>query len=102
RGLLLALCLCITGGTVFATNDPVTKVENPSVHQNASVQGRVTDDNGTPISGVTVSIQGTSMQTSTDQNGNYRLNNVAENAILIFSYVGYEQQSVEVGNRAVI
>lgn len=51
--------------------------------------GRVTDDNGMPLTGVTVQVKGTSTATSTDANGIYRIKSTGLNQTLAVSYVGY-------------
>jgi TonB-linked SusC/RagA family outer membrane protein len=57
--------------------------------QNHTVTGNVTDkQDGAPIPGVTVKIKGTQTGTTTDGNGKYALT-VPQNAILVFSFLGY-------------
>ncbi|MCO5287226.1 MAG: SusC/RagA family TonB-linked outer membrane protein, partial [Chitinophagaceae bacterium] len=63
------------------------------------VQGVVTDENGKPLEGVSVVIKGTNMGTSTNSSGFFSLKEVSENAILIFSMVGYFMNEVEVKSR---
>ena len=53
-----------------------------------TVTGKVTDKNGEPQSGVSVSVQGTKNATATDAGGNYTLSNVASNATIVFSGAG--------------
>lgn len=60
-----------------------------SVWAQTQVTGRVTDANGTPISGVTVTIKGTNTATVTGSDGAFTLS-APTNASLIFSYVGYQ------------
>ena len=52
------------------------------------IKGNVKDDQGIDLPGVSVMIQGTTQGTATDFDGNFELE-VEENAILVFSYVGY-------------
>ena len=67
-----------------------------------SVSGQVkSSENGETIPGVTVSIKGKSIGTITDLDGNYQLN-VAEEATLIFRFLGYETQEIMVGNQTII
>lgn len=67
------------------------------------VSGRVTaDDDGSPIPGATVMLQGTSNGTITDVDGNYSINVDAANAVLVFSYVGYLTEEIPVNNRSVV
>lgn len=70
--------------------------------QNRPVSGKVTSaSDGTPVQGVSVAVQGTSTATQTDGSGNYSIN-VADNATLVFSYVGYQRQVVAVGARSTV
>ncbi|QEC79872.1 SusC/RagA family TonB-linked outer membrane protein [Mucilaginibacter ginsenosidivorax] len=64
----------------------------------AVVKGKVVDENGTPAPGVSVRIKGTTTGTITDANGNFSINAPA-NAVLIFSFLGYENQEVPVGGK---
>lgn len=66
------------------------------------VKGRVTDKDGNPLSGANVKIKGTSIGTTTDQNGNYELKGIDEKAVLEISYVGHEMQVIAVGNKKII
>ncbi|WP_338874247.1 TonB-dependent receptor [Spirosoma sp. SC4-14] len=65
----------------------------------ADITGKVTDKNGQGIPGVSVVIKGTNRGTTTDVQGNYALN-AANNATLVFSFVGYVSQEVAVANRS--
>lgn len=67
-----------------------------------SIVGNVTDQEGEPLIGVNVLVVGTSIGTSTDFNGRYELENVEEDATLLFSYVGYQSQEVDVNGRSTI
>ena len=53
-----------------------------------TVTGKVTDKNGEPQSGVSVTVRGTKNATATDSKGNYTLNNVLADAVLVFSGAG--------------
>ena len=65
------------------------------------VKGTVNDEAGEPIIGATVKVDGTQTGAITDFNGNYSVE-AASNATLVFSYVGYETQSVKVNGRNTI
>jgi iron complex outermembrane receptor protein len=57
--------------------------------QQRTISGRVTDNTGAPVPGVTVTVKGTNLATQTGNDGTYRLA-VPENAnTLVFSAVGY-------------
>lgn len=61
------------------------------------VSGQVVDAEGQPLPGVTVIIEGTSVGTVTDINGNYSLD-AATGSVLVFSFVGFVNQRIPVGN----
>ncbi len=66
-----------------------------------TVSGKVTDDSGEGLPGVNVVIKGTSTGTTTDIDGNYQLS-TNDSDILVFSFVGFTTQEVQVGSRSVI
>lgn len=61
------------------------------------IRGVVSDDSG-PLAGVSIRLKGTDRATITDNNGAFFLNNVQENAIIVFSYIGYKSQEVTVNS----
>src|SRR5690606_1879804 len=65
------------------------------------VSGVVSDQNG-PLPGVSVIVDGTSNGAATDFDGRYTLSNVASNATLVISYVGYVTQRVPVNGQTTI
>ena len=66
--------------------------------QNVQVTGQVTDDTGEPIPGATVLVKGTTQGMATDLDGQYSIT-ASSDAILVFSFIGYQTQEVEIGNR---
>ena len=66
-----------------------------------TVSGKVTDDTGEGLPGVNVVVKGTTTGVTTDLDGNYQLS-VEDGATLVFSYVGFETQEIEVGSRTSI
>ena len=69
--------------------------------QAQSISGTVTDDNGGPLPGATVLVEGTSNGVSTDFDGNYSIN-ASSGDTLVFSFVGYTTQSVVAGSSATV
>lgn len=59
-----------------------------------TVSGIVSDIDGVPLPGANVLISGTQRGTTTDFDGNFELNDVPTDAVLVFSFVGYTTQSV--------
>ncbi len=70
--------------------------------QGISVSGKVIDQTGEPMIGVTVMVKGTTNGTATDFDGAYALKNVPENATLVFSYVGCVTEEIKVAGKSVI
>ncbi|MES2376598.1 MAG: TonB-dependent receptor [Bacteroidota bacterium] len=70
---------------------------NIALAQNTTVKGKVSDSKGEALPGVTVKVQNIQSATTTDANGNYSIN-VPPNATLLFSYVGFATQTVQVGS----
>lgn len=70
--------------------------------QNVTVTGLVTDLGGSPLIGVTIQVQGTTLGTVTGLDGDYILNDVPIDGILEFSYVGMLSQSIRVDGRTII
>ena len=74
-----------------------------SYAQTREISGRVTaTDDGAPLIGVSVLLKGTSIGTTTDQNGNYGLPVSGNNSVLVFRYIGYLSQEAVIGNRSVL
>jgi hypothetical protein len=74
----------------------------PLLAQDRVVTGKVTSaEDGSSLPGVNVTVKGTSRGTSTDVEGQYRLN-VPEGATLVFSFIGFTRQEIAVGNRSTI
>lgn len=70
--------------------------------QNKTITGTVTGAaDGVPLPGVTVMVKGTSTGTSTDFEGNYSLS-VPSEGVLVFSYVGFATQEVNMAGKTVI
>ena len=65
------------------------------------VKGKVTNSKGEPLVGVSITVKGTNIGTSTDGRGNYSIT-VPENGTLVFSYVGFITQEVAVNNQTTI
>lgn len=116
--LLLVILFCWFSGGLMAQSESINKnLENINKSQtilastkltesNAEafdivVSGTVTDQNGEPIPGATVSIPGTSIGTATDLDGKYSIT-VSESATIVFSFIGFESQTVNVANRSTI
>ena len=66
------------------------------------ITGKVTDEEGMPLPGVTVLIKGTQLGTATDGDGNYQLTVPAQGHALVFTMVGMETREETIGERSEI
>ena len=86
---ILLLCLALTSLCSYA--------------QTITVKGVVTSaSDKEPMIGATVQVTGTGTGTITSIDGDYSLNDVAKDAVLVFSSIGYETQEIKVNGQTVI
>ncbi|SDS72977.1 TonB-linked outer membrane protein, SusC/RagA family [Mucilaginibacter mallensis] len=108
-----ALDVCLKNEPLTYTIDEkfvVLKVKNvtPTITstqvavKDIAITGRVSDEQNKFIPGVTVKIQNSQIAVSTKDDGTFRIIVPDEKAVLVFSFVGYETQTVAVGNRTEI
>ena len=67
-----------------------------------TVLGKVTDETGQPLPGVNILEKGTTNGTNSDADGNYTITLKDENAILIFSFIGYATKELTVNSQSTI
>ena len=92
------LGLCAFGGTAMYPGSAIAAVaQSPTI----KVRGQVIDDQGEPLLGATIRIKDGQGGTTSDFDGNFELE-VPGNAVLVVSYVGYNEREVAVRNRAII
>ncbi len=73
-----------------------------AVAQGRNVSGTVNDEAGASMPGVSVLVKGTSQGTATDSDGRYTISVPGDDAVLVFSFVGYTSTEVAVGSRSVV
>lgn len=83
--------------SVFPIEDPV-KVEIIL----ATISGTVSDRAGEPMPGVNIMEKGTTNGTTTDVNGKYSFEVTQEDAVVVFSFIGYTTQEVVLSGRSMI
>ncbi len=77
-------------------------IENlPLRRLDVTISGTVRDQNGEPIPGATISVPGTTIGTATDMDGRYSIT-VPEGVNLVFSFIGFESQTITLGNQRII
>ena len=82
------------------TND-ITNEMSSITQQNRTVKGKVVDEKGIPLPGVTITVLGSSRGVITDNDGNYAID-VKQTDVLEFSFVGLESHIVKVENNTVL
>ena len=71
--------------------------------QSRKITGKVIDEDGNPLPGVAVLIEGTTIGVATDMDGKYDLTcPEMKDIVLKFSYIGMKPKSVVVGNKTVV
>lgn len=88
RKILILVFMILSGATVTA--------------QQKAVTGVVKDDFGDPLPGATVMVKGTTTGTITNVDGQFEINVPDENAVLVFSFIGFTNVEVLVGNKTSI
>jgi TonB-linked SusC/RagA family outer membrane protein len=66
---------------------------------NFPVTGKITDNAGKPLDGVTVQVKGTKIVTATNAEGTFSLNAPSGNSVLIFTSVGFTSREVPIENK---
>lgn len=92
-------CSSVNIGYINASQESTGSTELQQ--SNVTVQGKVVDSKGEALIGVSVAVKGTTHGDITDIDGNYTLS-AAPTATLVFSYVGYQPQSIDVKGKTTI
>jgi TonB-linked SusC/RagA family outer membrane protein len=84
-------------------NSLIVLLPKNSVLQQQKVTGTITDaSTGEPLPGVNILIEGTNQGVITDMSGNFSIEVPGPTSALVFSYVGYTTQRIEVGSQSII
>lgn len=86
--LTMLLCMVALVGQLFA--------------QTRTITGRVTDASGSPVANASVVVKGTTVGTTTDDNGNYSITVPENGRTLVISGVGFAASEQQIGERSVI
>jgi len=76
-----------------------TSIVGSDQGQQQSVRGKVTDQSGASLPGVSVVVKGTTIGVTTDNDGNFSMRLPAEAKILVFSFVGMKMQEIPIGSK---
>ncbi|HET6254044.1 MAG TPA: SusC/RagA family TonB-linked outer membrane protein [Puia sp.] len=95
----------IIGKTIVITKKEVAPVavapvaDIPPGPPPIDVHGRVIDEKGSPVVAATVEVRGTRKVTTTNDNGEFTLTGISDNAVLIISSVGFDKAEVKVAGQ---
>ena len=95
--LSMMLCFGFVGGLAVSPIPALAVTQQQTI----KVSGQVVDQDGEPLTGATIKVQGATAGTVTDLDGNFQLEAPA-NATLVVSYVGFKDYEVAVQGRALL
>ncbi|MBT2559847.1 SusC/RagA family TonB-linked outer membrane protein [Pedobacter sp. ISL-68] len=84
--------------TIVVKEKPVESEIPKEKQTKQTITGIVIDENGQPLVGASLTIKGTNKTTMTNSDGKYTFLDIADNAVLIVSYVGYNAWEVNLKN----
>ncbi|MCG8321571.1 MAG: TonB-dependent receptor [Cytophagales bacterium] len=70
--------------------------------QDQLIRGKITDSSGEPLAGANIIVKATTIGTVTDVDGNYTISAPDNATVLVYSYIGYSTQEIEIAGRSVI
>ncbi|QRR00456.1 SusC/RagA family TonB-linked outer membrane protein [Dyadobacter sandarakinus] len=97
-GLALFGIACGFGAHARVTVPPFFPPSSKHIVLDKTIKGRITDESGEKVPGVSVVLKGTSTGTVSDEEGSYTLRVPDAGGVLIFSSVGFLSQEVTIGN----
>ncbi len=82
-------------------NNLIVVLSNSPEAQDIKITGRITGESGEPLSGVSVTLKGSAVGTTTDNNGSFTLT-VPEKGTLLVSDIGFDAQEIAINSQSVI
>lgn len=79
-----------------------SKSEAGTIEKAIDISGTVKDEKGLPLPGASVKVKGSTVATSTNVNGEFRLRGISDDAVLVVSYLGFTTREIAVEGRTVI
>lgn len=86
----------------FAAPSAGLTANDGGLFQQITVKGKVTDEKGEPLIGVSIHVKGTQTGTSTDVDGRYSIAVNDASAVLVFFYVGFKDKEVPVSGQSTL
>ncbi len=98
---VFSLLLCFVSS--FALAGPIANYEKPEMAAmfQSTITGTITDNQGVPLPGANVVVKGTTTGAAADFDGNYSIS-ASPGDVLVFSYTGYNNAEITVGDDLVI
>jgi len=90
---VLSLCILVSAQTFGASE---INTNQTLQEKGKTITGTITDASGIGLASVTVSVEGTTLGIITDLDGNYSIQVPSEDAVLVFSFIGYTTEKVSV------
>jgi TonB-linked SusC/RagA family outer membrane protein len=92
----------LKGEITYVEKIPVIPIHGFPSEVEVMVHGKVTDDKGNPLVGVTVQVKNTNIGTVTNVKGEYIIHPMAGNDTLVFSFIGFDSREIDVNGRSII
>ncbi|MDN5199880.1 TonB-dependent receptor [Fulvivirgaceae bacterium BMA10] len=83
-------------------HDPEEREKVVEIINDVQISGKITDENGQLLPGVNVLIKGTNVGVVSDIQGSYRIDVPSGYTTLVFSYIGYNTEEIDIGDQTVI
>jgi TonB-linked SusC/RagA family outer membrane protein len=90
------LLFILSGSLAFISSNAFSQPTSSATDQ--KINGKVTDETGTGMTGVSVAVKGTNLGTTTNEDGNFSLTVPGRNSVIVFTYQGYKMREMTVGN----
>src|SRR5215204_4486043 len=99
KQLLISMGVLCFASFAF-TEKASAQVSSSTQDEKINIKGRVTGEDGKPLNGVSVQVKGIGTGTVTNSDGEYQLSIRSKTpSVIVFTYIGMEQQEVPVGNK---
>ncbi|SDE58339.1 TonB-linked outer membrane protein, SusC/RagA family [Mucilaginibacter pineti] len=92
----------VKNGNVIITGKNIITTPQGTNAPAVTVTGQVNDEKGQPLPGVSIAVKGTKQGTVTGTDGKYTISGLKNDAVLIFSFIGYATQQVPVAGQTSI
>lgn len=103
---LALICFLLTGAFASVSSKPgaapMKTAGSLKTAADIKITGRVIDEKGLPLPGASIRVKGTKAGTTTDIDGKYSITVPDNNAVLVFTTIGYTAQEIPVNGRKTI